>query len=458
MSLRFFRQTIARYPTETMLFSIAIIVRFCLMILFLRHFGSDFYTAGNSDSFGYLDIGKSIAEGHGFQMNGVTSAMRTPLYPLFLSVFYLLHIPLWVIPIVQHGIAGISAVLLYRIGKLFFGMRAGKIAGFLLAVEPYGVLLGNTVMTETLFLFFLLLSLYFFGQWMLLGKLRVSPALSGFFLGAATLVRPLTLYLPMVFLVFLFWRFRREWRQHIRRALVFGTVFAAVLAPWSVRQHRLFGSYELTNLDTYLLYFRVAPIAEAQARGIDYASAVRVLAENIHRMIPNFSEAALEHTFSYTSVLSQESRRILAQHPAAVVQYFFASIPSGLFASGYDEFLEIFGYERHAPDQHITGLFRDGRYGEALAALFGRDAFHAVFLIGALLWAAAYAGIILGFFVSWNTRPEGRLGMIFFLTLAAFFIFFSIGPLVFVRYRVLSYPELFLLIGCSFDLVLKKRV
>lgn len=447
-----------RHSRETVIFCVAVILRLAFLGFLFFRFGGDFYTVGNSDAFGYIDIGESLARGRGFQMYGITSAMRTPGYPLFLSLFSFLSIPLFFVPVVQHVLAGASAVLLYRLGKIFFNERAGFIAGLLFAIEPYGLLLSNTVMTEVIFTFFILLSLYFFARWEKDREDRVSSVGAGISLGAATLIRPLSVYLPALLIVFLFWRTRREWRGHVRSAFLFFAAFILMLAPWSIRQYRAFGSFELTNLDTYLMYFRVAPVAEAAERGISYDTAVQALVDAIHKKIPNFNQAALEHTFAYTEILAQESRRIIGQRPGAVAQYFLASLPAGLFASGYNELLELFGLVRRTTDTSFIAFLYAGQFREAAAAALLFDLVQIAVFFGALLWGGAYGVIVFGLIRLRQKRSHDLVPFIFFLSIAAFFVFFALGPSVFVRYRVLSYPFLFLLVGVSADLVLKKRV
>lgn len=452
------RKFIERYPTEATLFCVALIVRLTMMLFLAWRFGSDFYTAGNSDSFGYLDLGKSVADGRGFQMYGITSAMRTPAYPLFVSLFYLFHIPLAFIPVVQSCLAGASAVMLFSLGRIFFRARAGWIAAALFALEPYGILLANTAVTETLFVFFLLVSLYFFARWLSIGASRTLPLFSGMALGLATLTRPLTAYLPIFFAAFFLWRFRQgNWRALLAPVGIFFIVFLGVLAPWSVRQYRAFGSVQLTNLDTTLLYLRVLPIAEAKIRGVDYRTAISLLVAELPEKISNFDEAAFEHTFAYTDVLSKEARTKIFSEAPTVARYFAASLPSALFATGYDELLELFGVPRPGGDANFTLLLHEGRYREFAKALLGVNLFHIIFLLGVLAWGTCYALLLWSAIIAWRKERDAASRIVFVLLLAGFFVFFASGPLVYVRYRLLSYPFLFLAIGYAADLVFRKR-
>ena len=88
-----------KYRPEIFVFCLALIVRLAGILFLVHRFGGDFYTeAGTIDTHSYLSMGKSLAEGHGFRFFGETSALRTPIYPLFLAGFFVLRLPMWQLP------------------------------------------------------------------------------------------------------------------------------------------------------------------------------------------------------------------------------------------------------------------------------------------------------------------------------------------------------------------------
>ena len=155
-----------KYKTETTIFALALVLRLILIVFLYQKVGPQYYTdAGTVDTLTYLGSAEGIVQGKGFTFWGYTSAVRTPIYPLFLSVFYLFHIPIFVVPFVQIMFASLSAVVLYRIGGLFLSPKVGLIAGILFAIEPYNLFYSTIIMSESLFILLFLLSIYSFGKW-----------------------------------------------------------------------------------------------------------------------------------------------------------------------------------------------------------------------------------------------------------------------------------------------------
>jgi len=141
-----------------------------------------------------------------------------------------------------HCLLGTCSIwLVFRIGRRTFNIAVGLIGAAIYALYPLAVLQSTELLSEPLgiflFLMFLDLTLVFAERpsWLL-------AATAGLVLGAGLLTRAnLVLMLPLVAL-WAVWRFRDR-RANILRAAAIFVVALAVLAPWTLRNHRVFGEF-----------------------------------------------------------------------------------------------------------------------------------------------------------------------------------------------------------------------
>ncbi len=166
-----------------------------------------------------------------------------PLYPLFLTGLYkIAGNSLFFIRLVQACLDAILCLLVYLIGSKLFDTRTGILASAGVAFYPYLAYLSLGVITQTMFVFLLALGVYCF----LLLKDRPSPgraALFGLCWALAFLTNPMILLYFPVAVVLAIWGQGKK--AGIRTACVALLTFAAVVSPWTVRNHKVQGQFLL---------------------------------------------------------------------------------------------------------------------------------------------------------------------------------------------------------------------
>lgn len=190
----------------------------------------------------YLGYAQQIAAGNGMiePITGDPTAYYPPGYPWFLGIVVWASEPFtdapWVAAgIVQAVLGAVTVLLGALVARRLAGERAGLVAAAGLALYPNlifhtGALLGETLY-NVLFLGFLALLLgrgwtHTFGAWRLVG--------CGALLGAAVLVRPISLaVIPVVALAWLWSRKDPVIAARWTGALLAGV--ALVVLPWTVR-------------------------------------------------------------------------------------------------------------------------------------------------------------------------------------------------------------------------------
>ena len=197
-----------------------------------------------SDEIDYVALGKSLAHGDGYSLDGHPTAYRTPGYPLMLALSFsvfgesLLPVRAW-----QALADLLSCLLVYLLGKKLFSERVGLIAAGVFALFPLQILYVSMMMTETVFttllLLYLLVSSGEAPSW------NASMA-GGIVLGAATLVRPTVFLLPAaVFAV----RWMTGWKpgENLKALALTAAGALIVLTPWLIRNLNEFGRLSLTS-------------------------------------------------------------------------------------------------------------------------------------------------------------------------------------------------------------------
>ncbi len=137
----------------------------------------------------------------------IDSTYITPGYPVFLSIilgitdsvdsFYQSTL------FVQALLSSLSAVLVYYVGLRFLRRPFALLAAGLFIISPHLSAFSGYILTETLFVFFYLCSLYLFLEGCRKYSLKLLFA-AGLILGLSTLVRPALMLFPAFLLAFMF--------------------------------------------------------------------------------------------------------------------------------------------------------------------------------------------------------------------------------------------------------------
>jgi 4-amino-4-deoxy-L-arabinose transferase-like glycosyltransferase len=197
-----------------------------------------------SDDLDYVALGKSLAHGDGYQLEGHPTAYRTPGYPLLLALsFRLFGESLVPIRAAQAAADLISCFLVFTLGRKLFSERVGLIGAGIFALFPIQILYVSIIMTETVFTTLLLLYLLLCTGDAASWKRSIA---AGIVLGAGTLVRPTILLLPAaVFAV----RWMSGWKpaENLKSLGITAGAALLILSPWLMRNFTEFGRITLTS-------------------------------------------------------------------------------------------------------------------------------------------------------------------------------------------------------------------
>ncbi len=270
---------------------------------------------------------------------------RTPGYPLFLAPSYFVFQERPAAAIASQILLSLGTLaLLFFLARERFGAATGYLAALLLALDLASFTHSLLLLTETLFTFLMLALIY--------GALRFTKgsrtwawALEiGLCLGLATLVRPISYYLPPALVGWILvaaWRRRLSPRRTAAAVLAFAVPVIALMGTWQLRNLRLTGSSEISQIvGVDLLFYRGAQVI-ALRDGISLEEARHRLGKGwyreLHPETKDFSDQEL------TQRWKKEGTDILVHHPALVAQVMARGVVATLAGPGEHTLMRLLG-------------------------------------------------------------------------------------------------------------------
>lgn len=196
---------------------------------------------GNFDSMDaltYTRFAMEMLEGNGFAYKGQPSVFVAPLFPAFIAgVYAIAGANPQIVQIILILLSGVSACLVFQIGRLLFNQQAGLLSALLFAIYPELVGISLFLYTEPLNIPLLLAAVYFlvkgFEQ-----KGMKDFAISGLFWGLAALCKGTTQLFPFVVLAAIL-VFRR-YRIFAKHGVLLIGIYCLTLTPWTIRNYSHF--------------------------------------------------------------------------------------------------------------------------------------------------------------------------------------------------------------------------
>ena len=239
------------------------------------------------------------------------SAKRTPGYPLFLALFYLLFgIKFWPVYLAQSLLDTITVIIVYLMAKEVFGSKKiSLIASFLYAINLTAIHFNSRLFTETLFTFMFSLTVLVFLRVYKTDKVIRFVGV-GVLLGLSTLIRPIVLYFPAVMIIVLLLK-KTSLKRRLSSIAVLMLAFLLTLFPWQYRNLRVFGHYSLTSQAGLNLCYWNARLLKEDIEGLDKRAAREQLLGN--------SLKGLKNPFEQEKVGRKVALGYICQHPLRYV-------------------------------------------------------------------------------------------------------------------------------------------
>jgi hypothetical protein len=197
---------------------------------------------------GYPEIAQNILTGVGFAPTPLRQwCFRTPGYPLFIAAVWSL-VPTsaryTALLAAQAVLSVVTCGLLYVIANKAFGRRSALAGAFLFALSPSVIVDASRPITETLYLFWIVLTVLTAMRLYKSAQLLTAIG-SGIIWGVAGLTRPeaTVLLAPLFFPILMARHIRPSIRFSLCTATILGKIVA--MAPWVARNYAVYGTFVL---------------------------------------------------------------------------------------------------------------------------------------------------------------------------------------------------------------------
>ncbi|MEJ2760103.1 MAG: glycosyltransferase family 39 protein [Gammaproteobacteria bacterium] len=205
-------------------------------------------TSIRGDTIHYLQYAKNLLNHSTFSKEAgseapVPDAYWAPGYPAFLAAVILvaeiLHIHAYQLIVYLQALLGaLTAVFTFLIARLFMDIKWALLPAIFVALSPHLVSLGDDLLTETLYGFFLTASVYVF-LLAFRNKTAIQYAAAGVLFGLAWLINPVMFFVPVFFILTAVFLYRRENSSRSNSAAkgmaMCLVIFFAIAGAWQAR-------------------------------------------------------------------------------------------------------------------------------------------------------------------------------------------------------------------------------
>lgn len=450
------------------------------------------------DANNYMALAKNLSLGNGFSLSDSVPfelhTLRTPGYPIFLSVFYYLFGVYWPASLFEAVLNSFVPVFIFWLAfKLTENLKTAAIAGFLTAFDYHIAVHTLTLNTESIFVFITVLVAVLIYKYLEKPDWKIA-AFIGFLSGYAALTRPFFMYMTPLIFVFLvitsvrrggvilsinegspslsnnsnkrfFARLRMTFngiKMTMLPAFCFLFIASALVVPWMYRNKQVSGQFTLSTLGWYNMYTRMAAMVDAAVNNKSYLQSLESMMNQLNK--EGYIVRADEHELfdvKFIPLLRERTIKILKAHPKETVLVQLNSVQT-LFTQ--DDLLYILNHSRLLPDtkrppiplsllllQKGPGAWRD-----MLPYLNGQYLIPYIMrIVWIVFWALSIAG---AWKLAWQVDNKKRAMAYFLIALIFLTVLVSLPVSVALnaRYRVPFAPFYFIFVATGIDLLLRK--
>ncbi|MEK7576477.1 MAG: glycosyltransferase family 39 protein [Patescibacteria group bacterium] len=437
---KYFSSFLQLIAQERALFFFVLSIKILFLIGFLVLFGASRLEWADSQT--YNELGINVFRGLGYghmqidSLRLVPDLQFPPLYPIILAFFHL-YFPhgFVVLSIVQAIIAAFSTVLIYRIGKEIMTNDAAVATALLFSFEPLTALTHILMMPETFFVFLLLVSIYFFIK--LIDSYSAREVfISAGSLGVALYVKPVALYLAVLFVLLL--ATRHLWGA----AILYAVLVGVLLCPWVLRNGYMGGSYVFSTHSTnavcgYFVFSVFATEYHTDPSNMDAAllpSSFKSTLTECHGILSGVMITAFRYPISFIKTIVLSSVAFLSNEGYAI---FFQDQLNTI--KRHNNYLTPTVFVMHDWQSKIVG---------AISAINPLQLI--IILLGKLFWACIIALSFVGG-LDLLRRRKITHGAVFLVVIVYFIAaaVLGVGYAAGARLRIPIHPFLFILAGCG---------
>lgn len=224
------------------LFSLIILLLIVIKVLSIIDLGYDYSI--NSDDLSYINSGITLYEEGKITMHGVTSAQIMPGLPIIIAMFCFLFgigaTLILVLKIFYAILFIITVIVFYKIALLFSNKYIASIVS-LFFIAPDYIWMNNLILTETPFILFMLLLIYYSLLFLRNHRNKDFYLMLLYFI-IAIYIRPNIIVFPIALLICLLIQ-KYNIKELVRKLILGISIVIISLIPWIYRNYKTFDMF-----------------------------------------------------------------------------------------------------------------------------------------------------------------------------------------------------------------------
>ncbi len=413
-----------------------------------------------SDSKGYHELALNILRNHSFapvkdtadvrSMSAVEASgfifsrsdtFRTPGYPLFLAaVYWLFGERPWTALLIQILLSLLTVVYVYKLSVLLFNTtQIAGLAALLFVLDIHSAYAANQLLTDTLFTFLFLSSVYFFlkGIYDKVSPFKM-PGMGAFLLGLACLTRPIAFLYLIVPLSLLLVLPGKGMPQKIRSAVFSALIFAGIVCCWTSRNYVKYGHWSFSTLQGHSMFLNMCLLkSKIEKQPLD-ASRTYFQAK-----ADSMGFRATSDVFQQAGIFEKVGIAYLMKHKLEYAKAHLMGAVNMFLSLGNRGMANSFGWSRAKPGYEFAEL-NPARISKNFNPDNVRET--ALGILIALLLAIQYLGSFLGLI---QLKKERSTGVLLFFLLTILYFASLTGIVGMYRHKIPIVPLLCILAGAG---------
>lgn len=380
------------------------------------------------DARGYLTLAEHLRTYHVFSFSNHApfspECFRSPGYPFFLALLIVLFGSPTAVLFAQALLLSIAPVLLYLLFRPYHE-RAAFWGALVFAVEPIRLFYSAQLLSDAFFVSLLLFSLVALERaWM---RNSFSAAvLSGAVLGFAVLVRPIGMFLPLLYGAYLLYAARFSRRAWLQAGLSLLAALA-IIGPWMLRNHELFHSWNISSVGTANLALYNAP-EFLKFHPDAHGQAVLDAFNKEQDALPRVQALSLERSPVFMSVFLG----VIRGHEVLYAVFHIFKTAPFFITDGLRDIVRLFHVDLGALPNLSTAILK-GQFGLLGQYLRTGGLAAALFVVGSGFWTAVTVLWTWGVYAAARGR---NFRLLFLLGILVLYFALLTGPVSNARYRL----------------------
>ncbi len=418
-------------------------IRFLVFIQSLENQNS--YLTNDTDSYNSTALAwlQTGSFSHSLDHLDIPETLRTPGYPFFLGIIYKVFGERYSsVVLIQIFLSLFSTYLIYLIGTIIFNKKVGLFTALIFSFDPVSISMNYKILSETLFLFFLILFILLGILWLRSPMSHSIPLISGVLLALLTLIRPITYFLsPFIMIGIIIWYTTNNYsiRGWINQSILFMMPILIIVGGWQYRNFKYGNNSSISQIGGLnMLYHRGASVF-AESKSTTIENARDQLIGDIKGDPWNYAGRYPEKNIN--KKWQSKGLAIMINHPFLTIKMVCKGIIFTLFGPGDGYLSDILGYKLEGGNGPLGDIF-DLDVKSYIKKWPVNNFFNfSIFILTCTFLLVLYLGVIGWIYkqsksmqLSWD---DGFLWGIFL-----YFLFISAGAEAYFRFRQPMIPVL----------------